>query len=292
MTQALKTQPRRFSFGLRTLFVAVLSAAVPLGFLARNLQKNVDAVLPSASFLLSSGDYEKFRPGRSKADILNDVQWRGNFEQAAPYNGKSVSLISYGLFGGPLSDHGTGVLAVFVDDKFEKFVRCPEGNAKIKVGDFSFLGRAIESDPVSILDLEKEMKNLEVPRQTDWGLTAVFLVLGPCIEAARAPGLRKNVALRDQFNGARLKIGMAESEVEAALKAKPIESGEVEAGSFKIYGSNESFNITYDLHYSGILVLFKEGRAIGIYSGWMVHGGDRFQELRQVFVDLPERREK
>ncbi len=38
MTQALKTQRRRFNFSLRTLFVVVLLAAVPLGFFARNLQ--------------------------------------------------------------------------------------------------------------------------------------------------------------------------------------------------------------------------------------------------------------
>ena len=38
MTQALKTQPRRLSFGLRTLFLAVLLAAVALGLLARNMQ--------------------------------------------------------------------------------------------------------------------------------------------------------------------------------------------------------------------------------------------------------------
>ena len=37
--------------------------------------------------------------------------------------------------------------------------------------------------------------------------------------------------LRDQFNAARLKIGMTEMEVESVLKAKPIEAGEVEAGT-------------------------------------------------------------
>lgn len=80
---------------------------------------------------------------------------------------------------------------------------------------------------------------------------------------------------------------MTDPEVEATLKAKPIDSGEVEAGSFKIYGSTERFDIAYD-HYSNILVLLKEGRVIGIYSGELVHGGARRNELRQWFSDLPD----
>ena len=48
---------------------------------------------------------------------------------------------------------------------------------------------------------------------------------------------------------ARLNVGMTESEVEAVVKAKPIESGNVEAGVYRIYGSNESFNIDPSLHF-------------------------------------------
>jgi hypothetical protein len=131
------------------------------------------------------------------------------------------------------------------------------------------------------------MSKSESPRQTDLGLTAAWIVLGQGIQAARAPQLKKNAELRDQFNAARLKIGMTDPEVEATLKAKPIDSGEVEAGSFKIYGSTERFDIAYD-HYSNIFVLLKEGRVIGIYSGELVHGGARRNELRQWFSDLPD----
>ena len=250
--------------------------------------------LMSANSLLGAGDYEKFRPGRSRADVLNDVQWRGNFVEATTYEGKSVSVISYGLFGGPFSDHGTAVLAIFVDDKFEKFVRWPKGDAKIAVGDFSILVRALESDPVSSLDLEIEMNSKSgVPKQIDLGLTATWLLFGERVEAARATGLKKNAVLRDQFNAARLKLGMTQAEVETLLKAKPIDSGQVEAGSFKIYGGTESFDITADLHYSNIFVVLKEGRLTGIYSGEMVPGGDQgLRQTRESFIGLRRQHDK
>jgi hypothetical protein len=79
--------------------------------------------------------------------------------------------------------------------------------------------------------------------------------------------------LRDQFNAARLKIGMTESDVESVLKAKPIETGDVEAGSFKIFGSTESFDIRPDLHYANVLAVFKDGKLIGVYSSGRAPGG-------------------
>jgi hypothetical protein len=83
---------------------------------------------------------------------------------------------------------------------------------------------------------------------------------------------------------------MTQEEVQSLLEAKPIESGHVEAGDFRIYGSTQTFNITPDVHYSNILVLFTEGKVTGIYSGALVPGGGLgLQEMREWFIDLPSR---
>jgi len=224
--------------------------------------------LLSSNYLLGPEDYEKFRPGRSKVDLLNAVQWRGNFQMATEYKGDIVSAIDYGFLGGYLSKRGYGLWAIFVDDKFVKFVQWPEWDDDHgKVGDFRRLIRAVESEPASISDLDKEAKAAKVPSQIDPGLTAAWLLLKGGIQARRKKVLKRNAELRDQFNASRLMIGMTELEVESVLRAKPIKAGEVEAGSFKIYGSTESLDITND-HYSNILVVFKDGKVSGVYSGY------------------------
>ncbi|HEV2969135.1 MAG TPA: hypothetical protein VGY55_04035 [Pirellulales bacterium] len=246
----------------------------------------------SASALLSSADYAAFRPGRSKTEILNELDWRGNFQTATEYNGKSASAISYGVDGGPLSNNGREIWAIFVDDKFEKLVEPPPGNPewaktpRIEIGDFGYLKRATESNAVRIADLEKEIAAHPAPSHVDWGLTAVFLAFSPALEAKRAPALKKNRALRDEYNAARLKIGMTEAEVESIFKAKPLRSGEVKAGSFKVYGSAESLDITAYLHYSNVLVLFREGKLVGVDSGDIPGGEDGLRRIREGFIYL------
>lgn len=266
--------------------------------------------LTSANDYLDASDLEKFRPGRSKNDILKDVQWRGNFLMACMNKGKNVCAIAYKLlFDGPSSDRGKVVWAIFVDDKFVKFVPWQKGDMEevpyegtmrsrpkpIKVGDcYGWLIRAVESAPVNIADLEKEVKSLAPPpSQIDPGLTAAWLILramGATPTPATEDDYKKNAELRDQFNAARLKIGMTEAEVESVLKAKPLESGKVEVGSYKIYGSNESFNIDndYSLHFWNVLVVFREGKVSVIYS--FPARTDWRQKLRERFVDLPEER--
>ena len=137
------------------------------------------------------------------------------------------------------------------------------------------------------------------PSQADPGLTAAWLLLRPAIEAASSEELKKNAKLRDQYNASRLKLGMTEREVESALNAKPIEMGEAAAGSWRLYGSTESLNITEYLHYSNVLALFRAGKLSGVYSGYTVPGGaDGIRSLRepvvigasvarQSFADLP-----
>lgn len=253
---------------------------------------------PSADSLLAPEDYGKFRQGRAQKELLKDLNWRGNFEFATTFDEKRVAAISYSLFGGIHRDHGTSVLAIFIGDKFEKLVRWPEPEVNfaqnnINIGDFIILRRAFESDAVTISELEKEMKeNLarENPKSFNPAVTAAWLLFGHGIQARRAAELPKNAALRDQFNAARLRIGMRQSDVESILKGKPIESGSVQAGTYRIYGSTESFDITDDLHYSNILLVFRDGKVSGIYSGALVPGGYGMNEMREWFVDLPKRR--
>jgi hypothetical protein len=86
-----------------------------------------------------------------------------------------------------------------------------------------------------------------------------------------------------------LGIPMAECNTErvnAVLGAQPLESGEVEAGSYRICGSNESFNINLiSLHFRNILVVLREGRVIGTYTA--PPGAEWRRELGEWFMDLP-----
>jgi hypothetical protein len=45
-------------------------------------EKELDPQRPSATYLLEPEDYDRFRPGRQKIDVLEDVRWRGNLEMA------------------------------------------------------------------------------------------------------------------------------------------------------------------------------------------------------------------
>ncbi|MHB0956852.1 MAG: hypothetical protein ACYC0X_13020 [Pirellulaceae bacterium] len=82
--------------------------------------------LNSASCRLTLDHLDKFQPGRPKSAILKDVQWRGDFYMASEYKGKAVCAIIYELVSDAL--HGNGgvsMWAIFVDDKFAKFVKPP-----------------------------------------------------------------------------------------------------------------------------------------------------------------------
>ena len=234
----------------------------------------------SISALVVSADYRVFQPGRSKTEILNELRWRGNLEMAAEYKGTSISAIDFGLHGGPFSGDGGEIWAIFVDDKFEKFVEPPPGDPawserpRIEIGDFGYLFSAAKSKSVTIAELEKEITANPAPSHIDPFLTAVFLAVRPGFEAARSRDLRENTKLRDQFNAARLELGMTEVEVEALFKGKPLRSGEAKSAVYKLYGSAKSLDFLPDLHYSNVLVLFRDGKLSGIYSGSLIPGGD------------------
>ncbi len=270
------------------------------------------SALDSASWYLTAGDLDKFQPGRAMDELLDDVQWRGHLYMTAKPRGQSVSWLTYELLSGdPNEENGVWVGAIFVDGKFVKFVnqppRLPEDEEvavtsrgqpwrrpkPLKAGDTRFLVRAMDSEAVSIADLKQEVESKGPPpkQRVDPGLTAAFLVLkamgavpGPS-PPATDQDFERNAALRDQFNAARLRVGMTEAEVEAVLHDQPLEAGEVDAGHYQIYGSYEAFNIKMWLHFSNILVIFREGKAIAISN--VSAGNDWRLKLGQATADLP-----
>jgi hypothetical protein len=262
--------------------------------------------MPSANYYLTLGDLKYFQPGRIKDDILNDIQWRGKFWIACKHEDKTICAILFFIIPDDpnITDDGELVWAVFIDNKFEKFVSGGWGESekvpyrgttrtrpkpiKLGEGDLSLLIQLMNREPLNLSDLEKKVKAIKAPpSQVDPGLTIAYLLLksqGLTPKSANENDYKKNAELRDQFNASRLKIGMTEAEVEKVLKAKPFEIGKVDAGTYEIYGSNESFNINAALLFSNILILFKEGKACIIYGtdpgdSWRHNLSERFSNL-------------
>ncbi|HVS09439.1 MAG TPA: hypothetical protein VMS76_06145, partial [Planctomycetota bacterium] len=262
-----------------------------------------DPVPASKNDFLTPADIEYFHPGRSKSDVLRDVQWRGNFQSATTYESQSVYTMTFMVAPEEEPDAVAEerLLAVFIDDEFSKFVEMqyaredelverynPAYQQHMKylkpmnMADCRFLIRAVESPAVDMIEWAKNvMKEPPARKHIDWGLTAVFVVLKPALDAKWAREGRINLALRDQFNAARLSIGMTEQEVESVFGAKPLESGKAGASIYKIYGSNESFDLRAPLHFANVLVLFDEGKVNvihGVPAGyeWRRTLGERF----------------
>jgi hypothetical protein len=274
------------------------------------LSKKLGALNSTSPYLLAT-DLNNFRPGRAKVDILKDIKWRGYFYMATEYEEKAICAIIYDLLSeDPKLKGGVGVWAIFVDGKFVKFVKPPASlpsdkevvdhggtswnrTKPMKAGDDRFLIRAMNAEPVTIDELKKEVTSLTAPPESiDPGLTIAYLLLramgaaaGPEPRASEKDYLR-NAALRDQFNAARLHIGMTRADVGATLKAEPLETGKVESGEYAIYGSNESFDVDQWLHFSNILVIYRNGKAITISS--VPAGHDWRGKLAESTTDLPK----
>jgi hypothetical protein len=225
-------------------------------------------------------------------EILKDVDWRGNLEMATEVNAHEIAAISYGIFGGPFNQDARGdiVWAIFVDRKFQKFVLWPDwGGATVPIGDFSGLIRTYESDALNLRNMaEQAPETAAHAPDVDLGLTVVWLLNRERIEERRRGELERNEALRDQFNASRLQIGMSEKEVEELFGSQPLETGEWTSGTYKIFGSDESFDIMPHLHYANVMILFVDGKLIGVYSGYAVPGGEQWRNgLQSNFHDLP-----
>ena len=270
-----------------------------------NASFSADLNLPGP--YLSFADLVNFRSGRARREILEDLHWRGVAVEMIDCNGTEICAITYNVDpDGPEGMHcGVTVHAIFVDNKFVKFIQWltdPEdvplaGSGRpvlrpLKVGDCLRLTRAVEAIPVSVADLEREaLSATSPPEHTDWGLTIAMLLLRQALpsQAQKAPtgeDFRRNAVLCDQFKAARLNLGMTESDVEGILKAMPLEAGSVDAGVYKIYGSNESFNIDVWLHFSNVLVVFRGGKATAVCD--IGAGAEWRRALGKMFVDMPK----
>jgi len=151
---------------------------------------------------------------------------------ATTLDGRGVSAISFGIFGGPHDDtHPAGgvICAIFVDDKFEKFIRWPHRPKKpMAIGDFSWLIEALDAPEVSVADLQKiDPKPPPAREHVDPGLTVVFLALSPARWARDQHDLAKNARLRDQFNAARPQARNDRGRGGIAVSRQAARSGEV-----------------------------------------------------------------
>jgi len=264
----------------------------------------------SPNSYLAATDLDKFQLGRLRTDLLEDIQWRASSARAGVCNGKPVMAIDYTLISdGPKRHVGKSLHAMFVDDRFEKFIRWLPGERDVvlvngtpgprpkrtKVGDCGWLSSAMNSDAVSVADLKDEVKMITPPPPDKIDDPIFAAVVSAAYAIARLRGdlrpatdadYRRNAELRDQFNAARLSIGMTEAEVAAVLKAKPLESGVVEAGRYSIYGSNETFGVSMWVYFSNILVVFREGKVVWLTT---LGAGENWRErlAKTGLIDLP-----
>jgi hypothetical protein len=239
-----------------------------------------------------------------QSEILADIQWKGNFGRAVEHNGSHVCAIAYQLFSDNVTGQGAGyVYAVFIDDKFAKFVRPPpprpedmevvdvEGTPSSRprprrLDDLSQFVRIHEADPADLAALEKEVKaRPDAPSSIDPGLTIAFVLMGGLRFKATEQQHGRNAKLRDQFNAGRLQIGMSVEEVEKTLRSKAIFSGITGSDDLRVYGSNEWFNIYDTIHFTNVLVLFRDNKARLICSA--PPGADWLNKLRDCFIDFP-----
>lgn len=256
--------------------------------------EELDHTLISEDYILKDDELSVFQKGRSRSEILDDLHGNGNLEMATLYDGKRLTAIGYGIFGGPFSNddpRGQYVWAIFIDDKFEKLVE-PDFHPRMQqttLGDFGCLTHTIDAKPINLDDIRKSVPAAPAAQsQTDLGLAAAWLVLGAGVRARHEHDLKRNVELRSQFNGLRLDMGMDEGTVEKTLKATPLLTGNTSVGIYKVYGSEESLDVISPLHNAVIVTLFTDGKLTGIYSGYCtVDGNDLWrQELCKIYSNV------
>jgi hypothetical protein len=203
----------------------------------------------SAHDYLEVGDFVEFQPDRPKGDVLESVKWRGGLVAACLHEGRSICVVQYGVvfhFDREPNERELPINAIFIDRQFARFVLADnelsdEDRMPVKVGDCKWIIKQLKREPVTIAEIKEQGKLLTPPpTHTDIGLTMVALMLGPGLPAPSRADYERNAALRDQFNAARLDIGMTETEVRGVFNAKPLESGVVGDGRYSIYGSDET----------------------------------------------------
>ncbi len=243
----------------------------------------------SASEGFIIGEIDKFRPGRPMADILRDIHWVGNFEMAAEQDGKDLAVISFYVHP-KVERYGKTLWAVFVANRFVKFVEMDPKNVSypIPIGTFQAIQICAKLPPVVVADFKQRMEEDNRPEPNDPALAAIYAkTKTPEVLAFDRHQQEENTQLRDQFNSARLKIGMTKAEVAATLRARPLESGALDSGSFEIYGSTKIKLFNQARHYKNVLVVYRGDRLAVIYSGLSALGGQvGLNSLRKPLPDV------
>jgi hypothetical protein len=293
----------RLRFAVRRMMMAVVAVAllIPVSIWLKGI-KDGRADLPpggaakganSVSAELDITQIDKFVPGRLMDEILRDLQWVGNFEMATEQHGKALATISFFIRPTKPVRFYTEVWALFVADRFVKFVDLgvEEPAHPIRVGTFPTLEIVAKRPSVATATIKQQIKDQEDSEPPfDSALAAAFVQARAKFADALRRQEEENAQLRDQFNAARLKLGMTKAEVAAMLRAKPLESGIVESGPFEIYGSTRPACSDPSRSYHNILALYRGDRLAGIYSGRSGPDLDRPPSPKpeeQVFIGLP-----
>jgi hypothetical protein len=271
---------------IATIFVIAASTFLPEKKLF-SAEKELKKLLSVSSYI-TFGDFEKFKKGTSLSEIMDAMSWRGHFRSTLRYNESTITTIYFNLLadGQKPAECDTTLVAVFVGDKFEKFVEWI-GEEPLRVDDCSWEKKVIAADAVT-LDQLKSKKKIQPnnTKQVDVGLTITWLILSKAIPSATQKDYEANSELRDQFNGARIKLGMSQEEVKKIFKASPIESGKLGSDEYAIYGSDKRFIIADAwIHFSNILVIYRDGKAEVVRSA--PNGDNWREELSRVTIDLP-----
>lgn len=196
--------------------IAVVAGSVRADDEPADDSKTSQDIMLSSCDLLIKGDFKYFQAGRQKAQILDDIQWRGSFIVSTRRDDHRVTIILYNLVEqdkltpelvlNAWNEIEESVWAIFIDEKFVKFVRPPEGlEEPTKIDDFSWYLQSIEFEPVDIAAMQKDVTSRpDAPSQTDPGLTAAALLLKAVGALPPQGNYQKNQKLRNQFNAARL----------------------------------------------------------------------------------------
>ncbi|QEG37770.1 hypothetical protein [Bythopirellula goksoeyrii] len=299
-------------FGGFFMFIVCASGCTEDGEKGLQSKDNVTVYLdsqqtPSAHNEIATDDLPHFIPGKAKGEVLRDVQWRGAFFEASGIEGKDISAILFNVVPSAAENDelGVWVYSIFEEDKFVKFVENPftmdvrdrlpaellekvedeSGQSyqqirRRRIGDAALLKFLSQAEPARVDVLKKKAEAAgTAPSQIDPGLTAAVLgmkSLGIDPFPNAEDDYRLNAQLREQFNGARLNIGISEERVKNIFGSEPVKTGKVEGGTYMLFGRplTSAVNVRPGLLYTNVLTLFDDrgnltwAASVDAYGAW------------------------
>ncbi|MBI5434092.1 MAG: hypothetical protein HZA52_14765 [Planctomycetes bacterium] len=232
---------------------------------------------------MTVAELDCFRPGRARREIQAELGSRVGRAWLVDCGDRQLGTLGFELISVGESDRRSGFCfdALFVDDEFVRLVERPyDEPGPATVDDCAWLARALERPSLGAVELEERARSLaERVEHVDWGLTAVYVVLSPfladrTVRSPSADDFARNAALREQFDAARLDLGMTEAEVEATLRAAPLDRGTTIGGAFCLYGSRDRLPLDDAVRHRNVVVVYRDGRAcvvesIGDVDAWL-----------------------